>query len=80
MRSYLRELEQLVRLAVAKKLQKTYPVSTSLIVQIRLDNRCLLRNEFDELVWALGGTPVDPGKRFREVVLVEPYEYRAATL
>ncbi len=73
------ELGRLVRVAVTKKLAKTYPVSTSLIVQFRLDG-CLLRNEFDDIIQDLRATPVDPAKKFREVVVVEPYEYRAATL
>jgi hypothetical protein len=74
-----RGLERLVRLAVTKKLAKNYPVSTSLIVQLRLDG-CLLRDEFDDIVQNLRSMEVDPAKKFREVLVVEPYEYRAAAL
>jgi hypothetical protein len=76
---YLRELEGLARSAVARKLMKKYPAGTSLIVQFRLD-RVLLRNEFDEIVTYLRAASVDPEKRFREVILVEPYEFRSAAL
>jgi len=73
------ELEFLVRQAIAKKVQKDYPTDTSLIVQFRLD-RCLLRDEFDEIVAALQATPADPAQKVREVIVIEPFEYRAAKL
>lgn len=76
---FLRELESLVRSAVDAKLKKNYPTSTSLVVQLRLD-RTLLRNEFDELVQTLRARPIDPERRFREVLVIEPYEYRAIKL
>jgi hypothetical protein len=79
MTDYCRELESMVRVVVAKKLAKTYPIDTSLIVQFQLE-RCLLRNEFDELGEILRVKPIDPDRKFCEVVLVEPYEYRASNV
>lgn len=76
---YLRELQGLVQSVVEAKLKKSYPTSTSLIVQFRLD-RVLLRHEFDDIAQRLRTTPVDPDMRFREVLVIEPYEFRAAAL